>query len=295
MRYNSKLETPAFRYIAAIGLALAAQVATITFHLPISTFITYAPFIVASALVGGLRPGLLTTILCLIEAFYFAVKPAHPFATANPTDWDRLSALLLTGVVASVLSERIRRSREQLAEAYRKTIAILEGVSDGFNTFDREWRYTYVNAAGAKMVGKAPEELLGKNLWELWPQAADSPFGAAYHRAVTENAPVQVEGFYPEPLNTWFEVRCYPSTEGLTLFFTDTTERKRTEERLRLLESAVLQTDDGILIVKVSGEEFCRPEPVFMNSAFERLTGFSLEDLRGEPFRFCTVPASTRI
>jgi len=142
---------------------------------------------------------------------------------------------LFTAIVRDI-TER-KRAEEELVEAHRRTTAILESISDGFNTFDREWRYTYVNAAAAKMVGKAPEELLGKNFWELWPHAADSPFGVAYRRTVAENVPVQVEAFYPDPLNAWFEVRCYPSPEGLAQFFTDTTQRKRVEEEIRRLNT----------------------------------------------------------
>jgi PAS domain S-box-containing protein len=143
-----------------------------------------------------------------------------------------------TGAVLSFLdiTER-KRAQENLIKAHRRTTILLESISDGFNSFDREWRYTYVNAAAAKMLGKAPEELLGKKIWELWPHAADSPFGAAYRRAVAENVPVQVEAFYPEPLNAWFEARCYPSPEGLSLFFTDTSERKRAEEEIRRLNA----------------------------------------------------------
>jgi PAS domain S-box-containing protein len=140
---------------------------------------------------------------------------------------------LFTAILRDI-TER-KRAEEGLLAAHRRTTTILESISDGFNTFDREWRYTYVNAAAAKMLGKAPEDLLGKNVWELWPHAADSPFGVAYRRAVAENVPLQVEAFYPEPLNAWFEVRCYPSPEGLSLFFTDTTQRKRAEEEIRLL------------------------------------------------------------
>ena len=126
-----------------------------------------------------------------------------------------------------------KQTERQLAEVHRKTTAILDSISDGFNAFDREWRYTYVNAAAAKMLRRRPEELLGGSVWELWPHAADSPFGAAFRRAVAENAPAQVEAFYPEPLDRWFEVRCYPSPEGVSLFFADTTDRKRAEETLR--------------------------------------------------------------
>ncbi|MBZ5609307.1 MAG: PAS domain S-box protein [Acidobacteriia bacterium] len=271
----------AARCLVAIALAGAAQVVRIPFHSPTTRpFITYAPFVVMGALLGGFGPGLLTTVLCTLETIYFSVEPVGSFAVQDPTQWDGIGALLLTGVVASILVERLKRSDARLVDAHGKTGAILEGISDGFNTFDREWRYTYVNAAAARMLGKAPEELLGRTLWELWPQAEESPFGAAYRRAVAANVPMQVESYYPEPLNAWFEVRCYPSRDGLSLFFTNTTERRRAEERLRLMESAILQTRDAVLILKVAGGDSCRPEPVFVNSAFEQMTGFSLEDLQ---------------
>jgi PAS domain S-box-containing protein len=268
------------RYMVAAALA-AAQVLRIPIQPPtLIPFITYAPFIVASALFGGLGPGLVTTVLCSLEVVYFALAPVGSFAVSNPVNWHGLVALAVTGVVASMMAERLRRSGEQLLGAHGKTTSILEGISEGFISFDQDWHYTHVNTAAAKMAGKKPEDLLGKNVWESWPHAADSPFGAAFRRAVTENIPVRVEAFSPEPLNAWFEARCYPSPAGLSLFFTNTTERKRSEEQLRLVESAILQTSDGVVIVKVTGEDRCCQQPVFVNPAFERLTGYSLDDMR---------------
>jgi PAS domain S-box-containing protein len=271
------------RYLGAILLAIVAQIARTA--LPGQTLapfiVIYAPFIVISAMLGGLGPGLLTTVLCVLEGVFFSIEPFNSLMISDLSSWIGISSLLITGVTTSLLSERLKQSGRQLAEANRKTSGILDSVSDGFNTFDREWRYTYVNAAAAKLTGKAPEELLGRSMWEVWPDLADSPFGNAYRRAVAENVTVQVESYYPAPLNAWFEVRCYPSPEGLTLFFTNTSERKRAEERLRLMESAILQTSDGVLMFKIDGEKSCRPMPVFVNSAFERMTGFRLEDLQG--------------
>jgi len=132
-------------------------------------------------------------------------------------------------------------ARDQLLEAHSRTTAILESISDGFNVFDREWRYTYVNPAAARMVHLSREELLGKNIWELWPHLPDTPFGAAYRRAVDQNVPVQVEAFYPAPLNAWFEVRCYPSPEGLSIFFNDVTKRKQAEEEIHRLNAELEQ------------------------------------------------------
>jgi len=124
-----------------------------------------------------------------------------------------------------------RTAREQLERAHRRMIAIVEAIADGFCVLDTEWRYSYVNQAAAKMFGKELDQLLGRNLWEVWPDLADSPFGEAYRRAVRENVPVEVEAFRPA-MNAWLDVRCYPSPEGLTVFLRDTTQRKRERERL---------------------------------------------------------------
>jgi PAS domain S-box-containing protein len=123
-----------------------------------------------------------------------------------------------------------KQAGEQLREAHRRITSLLETISDGFHTFDREWRYTYVNPATVRMLHKSREELLGSNVWEVWPHLAGSAFGAAYRRAVAENV-------YPEPLNAWREVRCYPSPEGLAVFLTDTTERKQAEEEIKRLNA----------------------------------------------------------
>jgi PAS domain S-box-containing protein len=159
------------------------------------------------------------------------------------------------------------------------SLSIRPLISDGFTAFDRAWRYTYVNPAAARMLGRRSEELLGKVLWEEWPGSADTSLGVAYQRAVAENIPVQVEGYHPEPLNRWFEVRCYPSPDGPSLFFIDSTDRRNAQRQMRLLESSILQTTDGIVIARAPGED-AHTQILFLNSAFERMTGFSLADLQ---------------
>jgi len=134
--------------------------------------------------------------------------------------------------------ESLRRVEESLRAAHGKINTILEQMSDGFASFDHDWRYTYINSAAAKAFKMAPEQLLGKTIWEMWPPAHDLPLGVNFRRSHQENIPIQFEIFYPAPLDRWFECRCQPTTEGLAVFFSDITERKGAElERERLLAS----------------------------------------------------------
>jgi PAS domain S-box-containing protein len=287
--------SPSIRYACAIALALAAPATRLPLQqLHFTPVVPYAPFMVISATVLGLGPGLFTTVLSVLETIYFAVQPAGSLTAIAPENWERVAVVGFTGVFASVMAERLKQSSGQLEQAHVKTKSILDSILDGFIALDGEWRYTYVNPAAAAMMGKAPEALLGKTLWDVWPHTSASEFGAVYRRAVAENVPLQVEAYYPEPLNAWFEMRCYPSPEGLSMFFTDTTARRQRDEQLRFLESAALETSDGILILKVRGIVTGRQDPIFVNSAFERITGFNLEDLRGGALEALVTAAEAR-
>ncbi len=129
---------------------------------------------------------------------------------------------------------KLARAREQVA-------SILGSITDGFMAFDREWRFTYLNPEGARSLGRPVEELLGKNVWEEFPELAGSSFGQLYRQAVAGGVPLELEDYYP-PFEAWFAVRTYPSEAGLSLYFRDVTARKQAEEQQRFLAevSAVL-------------------------------------------------------
>jgi PAS domain S-box-containing protein len=121
----------------------------------------------------------------------------------------------------------------------------LESITDAFCTFDRNWRFTYVNRKAEELLGRGRDDLLGKNHWEEYPDTLSTEVERNYRRAAAENVTVGFEVFYP-PHDRWYEVHAYPSSEGLSVYFRDVGERKRVEIALRESEQRFRQLADAM-------------------------------------------------
>jgi diguanylate cyclase (GGDEF)-like protein/PAS domain S-box-containing protein len=123
------------------------------------------------------------------------------------------------------------RAQAEVAKAREHLSTVLESISDGFVSIDHHWRFTYVNSRGAAWMQRTREQLLGKMIWDEFPEAVGGVFHEAYLRAAERQEAVSVENYYA-PLRLWVEARVYPSKDGLTIFFADISERKEAEKRL---------------------------------------------------------------
>ncbi len=128
----------------------------------------------------------------------------------------------------------LRKSRDRL-------ITIIESISDGFFTLDNNFVVTYFNKSAGILLARKPEEILGRNLFEAFPEAKGSIFEEKYTEAIRERKALNFETYFGvEPYKNWFDVRVYPFESGISVFFQVTTERKKLEEELlkaRKLES----------------------------------------------------------
>jgi PAS domain S-box-containing protein len=135
---------------------------------------------------------------------------------------------------------------ERAADA--RAVQILESMSDAFYSFDREGRFTYVNAEGARQAQRTREELLGKVFIEVFPEMPESVYWRHHQRAMREQVMVEFEALY-EPYGTWNRVRLYPSPDGgLAIFSQDVTDRKQIEAQLLQVQKldAIGQLAGGI-------------------------------------------------
>ncbi|HEX4930144.1 MAG TPA: ATP-binding protein, partial [Gaiellaceae bacterium] len=124
------------------------------------------------------------------------------------------------------------RDRIEFGLAAERAAETLESMSDAFQTFDSEWRFTYLNPPCEAILDRRREDLVGKNVWEEFPEAVGTTFYDEYHRAVREEVPVRFEETY-EPLGRTLQVRAYPVPAGLAVYFTDVTQERLRDARLR--------------------------------------------------------------
>jgi len=137
----------------------------------------------------------------------------------------------------AVKIENELRREAQMARDRAETI--LTSISDGFMVIDRDWRYTYVNAAAQRMMRRTSEELIGKCRWDVFPEEPDSILEPNYRRAMDEQIPITFERYY-KPYGRWYELRVSPSGDGgLSIYFQDITQRKNSEEALRQLNETL--------------------------------------------------------
>jgi PAS domain S-box-containing protein len=106
---------------------------------------------------------------------------------------------------------------------------VLEAMPTAFYHLDRDWRFTYVNAQAQRLLGAIGERIEGRVLWDLFPETAGSAFETHYRRAVDTGQAVEFEAYYPAPLDRWYEIRGWPTPDGLSVYFLDVTDRRAAE------------------------------------------------------------------
>jgi len=158
--------------------------------------------------------------------------------------WALVSAQFVEGETGAIegavldVSDRKRadtarmHAEEALREPDRRIASILESISDGFFSVDREWRFTYLNGRAERIVGRKREQVLGKRLWDAFPELAGTVFRQELERAADTQRPIEFSALYA-PLDRWLDVHAYPSAEGLAVCFQDITMRKHLEDQSR--------------------------------------------------------------
>lgn len=168
----------------------------------------------------------------------FTSKGSEDIATeainANVTDYlqknlgEKQFALLANRIENAVSQYRATQTAR---DTYQHVKRIHDRISDAYLGMDDEWNIIYVDEDASGLLQDSREDLVGKNFWDVLPQAVGSPFESEFKRALETQEPVAFETRY-EPFDTHFEVRAFPSEDGLSIYFRDITGLKEREEAI---------------------------------------------------------------
>jgi PAS domain S-box-containing protein len=180
------------------------------------------------------------------------------------------------------------RERDETLEALKASNArvnrILESITDLFYQLDREWRFVDVNRRTETRFGVPREQLIGRVIWEVFPQAADTPLYPQLHKVMEEMVPAHFELLSKIVPDAWFEAHAYPTNSGLTVYLREITERKRAETTSRLLASIVESSDDAIISKDLNGIISS------WNRGAERVFGYTAGEAVGQPVTILIPP-----
>ncbi|HEX8556277.1 MAG TPA: PAS domain-containing protein [Sphingomonas sp.] len=133
---------------------------------------------------------------------------------------------------ARVLAERAVWAERDRAQG------VLDNMGEAFVLLDREFRIVDMNAEAMRLENRPKEAILGKTHWEAHADAAPE-LGELYRKAMRERQAASLLHRYvwPDGRDTWIDMRAYPASDGLAVFYRDATERVVAEQRLRESEA----------------------------------------------------------
>lgn len=154
-------------------------------------------------------------------------------------------------------------------QSRNKMFQMLENIPDGFFMVDKAWRLLYMNREAERIAQRDRRDIIGKRLWEEYPQMVGTYIHSKYIEAMETGNQIRFEGYLPQ-FDAWFETNLYPSLEGLAVYFRDVTENKKARESLRQYAEQLKQSNEELeQFAHIASHDL--KEPLRMVSSFVHL------------------------
>jgi len=184
-----------------------------------------------------------------------------------------------------------KRAEQALVSEQRLLNNLITALPDTIYFKDRESRFIRINNGFVRKHGLADASAaLGKTDFELFGNEHAGEAYADEQRIITTGQPIidkEEREDWKDGRVTWVSTTKMPLRDGdgkivgIMGVSRDITERKRSEESLRLLGSSVEQTEDSI---HITDAQLDRPGPrlLFVNPAFTKMTGYTAQEVLGK-------------
>lgn len=193
---------------------------------------------------------------------------------------DRITKIIGIGqdISESVLiEEKLNATRNLLSNT-------LSSINDGLVILNYDSKYIYINDKAEELLGKKREVLLGKNIWNEFPEKEGDLFYDMFYEVIKSKKPCGFENYF-KPWKKWFENRMIPSSEGVLIFFQEITEKKKFENRIKTAYN-IINKSSSVAVLCKNDWDF----PVeFASENATDLFGYSYKDLLQNKVQFQEV------
>ncbi len=176
---------------------------------------------------------------------------------------------------------------EELKESEEKYRSLFENMTAGFayhevivdeNNKPIDYKYIEANPAFEKLTGLKVDEIIGKKVTQILPGIENDPadwIGKFGNVGIT-GIPLTVED-YSEPIDKWYKVSGYSPKKGyFAVTFTDITERKKAEEKLKESEEKFRTITEQSFMAIIIMQDY---KIVYANETLQTLTEYSIQEM----------------
>ena len=193
--------------------------------------------------------------------------------------YEKRSAIISNGKVQRIvgtcqdITERTL-SEKKLTTTKKLLSNTLSSIQDGFVILDNNSNYLYVNRVASELLEKTEEELIGKNIWEEFPEKVGDLFYDNYQIAFKTKTTLSFENYFA-PWNRWFENRIIPSNDTMLIFFHETTLQKKSKSKIKAAYNIINKSSSVAILCKNSWDF----PVVFASENSEKLFGYTYKEL----------------
>lgn len=239
-----KISNSGLAYLLAIIFTLIAILLRMLLDPLLShslVFISLFGAVALSAWLSGYKPAIVASLVGYILCNYLFIYP-RGHIHINPSDVLSFIAYIITCAIIIALAEKARSElhkcrlvESDLRASMESNKTILESITDAFITLDKDWRFTYINPAAELLLQRSSDDLLNKHIWKEYPGCAGGEIEDLYRKVTTTQIADSLTTYYTK-IARWYEIRAFPSKEGIAIYYKDVTLQKQAIDELRASE-----------------------------------------------------------